>query len=254
MAEPRITLQSQVALVSGASKGIGVAIAEALAAAGADLALTARDSAGLAKTAAACRKQGVRVWTRTAELADADQVRALAQATLAEFGRVDVLVNNAGLTFPQPVLGIGEKEWRTTLDVDLYAPLLLTQGFAPGMIERRRGKIINISSRAGLGALEEHGAYSAAKAGLHLLTQTMAVEFGRHNVQANCVAPTVTLTPMAERVWTPGPRTDTKLAGIPAGRFGKASEVADVVLWLASPLSDYVNGAIIPVDGGEGAR
>ena len=249
-----ISLKGRVAFVSGASKGIGVAVAEALAGAGADLALTARDRAGLEKTAQACRKAGVKAWTHAAELADAGEVRALGRAALAEFGRVDILVNNAGLTFPQPVLKIGEREWRTTLDVDLYAPLLLTQAFAAGMVERKRGKIINISSRAGMGALEDHGAYSAAKAGLHLLTQTMAVEFGPHNIQANCVAPTVILTPMAEAVWKPGPRTDFKLAGIPAGRFGKPAEVADVVLWLASPLSDYVNGAVIPVDGGEGAR
>jgi NAD(P)-dependent dehydrogenase (short-subunit alcohol dehydrogenase family) len=249
-----IDLRDKVAFVSGASKGIGAAISGALAAAGADLALTARDPAGLSKTAEGCRAKGVRVWTCAAELARADEVRNLGQAALTEFGRVDILVNNAGLTFPRRVLDIGEHEWRTTLDVDLYAPLLLTQAFAPGMLERRSGKIINISSRAGLGALEEHGAYSAAKAGLHLLTQTMAVEFGPHNVQANCVAPTVILTPMAEAVWKPGPRTDFKLSGIPAGRFGRPAEVAGVVLWLASPLSGYVNGAIIPVDGGEGAR
>jgi len=249
-----INLKGKVAFVSGASKGIGAAIAEALASAGADLALSARDAAGLEKTAASCRKHGGRVWTHTAELARADEVRALGRAALSEYGRIDILVNNAGLTFPQPILKISEEEWRTTLDVDLYAPLLLTQAFAPGMVERKSGKVINISSRAGLGALEDHGAYSAAKAGLHLLTQTMAIEFGAHNVQANCVAPTVILTPMAEQVWKPGPRTDSKLAGIPAGRFGRPAEVADVVLWLASPLSDYVNGAVIPVDGGEGAR
>jgi NAD(P)-dependent dehydrogenase (short-subunit alcohol dehydrogenase family) len=253
-ARREISLKGQVALVTGASKGIGVAVAETLAAAGADMALTARDREGLGETARLCRSNGVKVWSRTAELASADEVRALGRAALAEFGHVDILVNNAGLTLPQPVLEIGEKEWRTTLDVDLYAPLLLTQAIAPGMVRRKRGKIINVSSRAGLGALEDHGAYSAAKAGLQLLTQTMAVEFGPHNVQANCIAPTVILTPMAERVWKPGPRTDFKLAGIPAGRFGKPADVADVVLWLASPLSDYVNGAVIPVDGGEGAR
>ncbi len=251
---PKHSLKGQVAFVSGASKGIGVAIADAFASAGADLALTARDEVGLDRTARACRERGVRVWAGTCELSNAAAVRALGARVLAEFKRVDVLVNNAGLTFPQLILDIGEDEWRTTIDVDLYAPLLLTQAFAPGMVQRRRGKIVNVSSRAGLGALEEHGAYSAAKAGLQLLTQTMAVEFGPHNIQANCVAPTVILTPMAEQVWKPGHRTDAKLSGIPAGRFGRPGDVADVVMWLASPMSDYVNGAVIPVDGGEGAR
>ena len=145
----------------------------------------------------------------------------------AEFGKVDILINNAGLTHPQRVLDVGLFEWRNTLDVNLLAPLLLTQCFAPGMIEQRSGKIVNITSRAGLGALEEHAAYSVSKAGLQLLTMTMAVEFGPHNIQTNAIAPTVIATPMAEAVWTPGPRTDFKLAGVPMGRFGKPHEVAE---------------------------
>ena len=250
----KIDLRGKVAFVSGASKGIGVAIAEAFADAGADLALTARDKTGLEATAESARSRGVTAWTHTAELADPDQVRSLGDAALREFGKVDILINNAGLTHPQRVLDVGLFEWRNTLDVNLLAPLLLTQCFAPGMIERRSGKIVNITSRAGLGALEEHAAYSVSKAGLQLLTMTMAVEFGPHNVQANAIAPTVIATPMAEAVWTPGPRTDFKLAGVPMGRFGKPREVAEVALFLSSPLSDYVNGVVLPVDGGEGAR
>ncbi len=250
----KIDLSGKVAFVSGASKGIGVSIAEAFADAGASLALTARDESGLEATAEAARSRGVKAWTRTAELADAEQVRSLGRAALDEFGRVDILVNNAGLTHPQMLLDVGLWEWRNTLDVNLLAPLLLAQSFAPGMIDRRSGKIVNVTSRAGLGALEEHAAYSASKAGLQLLTMTMAVEFGPHNIQSNGIAPTVIATPMAEAVWTPGPRTDFKLAGVPMGRFGLPREVADVALFLASPLSDYVNGVILPVDGGEGAR
>lgn len=249
-----ISLEGKFAFVSGASKGIGVAIAGALAGAGADVALTARDERGLQKTAELVRRSGRRAWVHTAELADADQVRALGEATLSEFGRVDILVNNAGLTFPQSILDVGVDEWHRTLNVNLLAPLILTQVFAPGMIERGHGKIINVSSRAGIGALDEHAAYSASKAGLQLLTQTMAVELGPHKIQANCVAPTVINTPMAEQVWTPGPRTDAKLARIPTGRFGRPDEVASVILFLASSLSDFVNGVTVPVDGGEGAQ
>ena len=247
-------MAGKVAFMSGASKGIGVAVAEALAGAGADLALTARDEKGLEETARRAADRGARTWTHTAELADADEVKALGKAALDEFGKVDILVNNAGLTFPQSVLKIGLDEWHATLNVNLLAPLLLAQAFAPGMIERGRGKIINVSSRAALSALADNAAYCASKAALLLLTRTMAIEFGPHNVQANAVAPTVILTPMAQRVWTPGPRTDAKLARIPAGRFGQPADVADVILFLASPLSDFVNGTTIPVDGGEGAR
>ena len=115
------------------------------------------------------------------------------------------------------------------------------------------GKVINITSRAALIGQPGLGSYSSAKAALHQLSKTMAVEFGPKNVQVNCIAPTVTMTPMAQQVWTPGPRTDAKLARIPAGRFAEPTEVADVALFLASELSDFVSGTIIPADGGEGA-
>ncbi len=254
MAEERETsLRNKIAFVSGASKGIGVAIAETLAQAGADLALTARNESELEDTAEAARKSGVRVWTRTAELANTDEVTELGEAVLEEFGRVDILVNNAGLSFPQTLLDITVDEWNTTLNVNLLAPLLLAQTFAPGMIERGHGKIINVSSRAGIGALPQHGAYSASKAGLQLLTQTMAVEFGPHNIQSNCVAPTVIRTPMADQVWKPGPTTDAKLNRIPAGHFGEPVQVAEAIMFLASPNSDFINGVTLPVDGGEGA-
>ena len=145
-----ISLEGKVAFVSGASKGIGVAIAEVLANAGADLVLTGRDEQGLAQTAEPARAAGSRVWTRTAEMANADDVKTLGEAALAEFGHIDILVNNAGLTIPQPLLEIGIDEFHTTFNVNLLAPLLLTQAFAPGMIERGHGKIINVSSQDGL--------------------------------------------------------------------------------------------------------
>lgn len=251
--KPQISLEGKVAFISGASKGIGIEIARVLAAAGADLALTARDETALEATAETARSEGADVWTTTADLNDADQVRELGERTLDAVGRVDILVNNAGLIFPASILDIKIDEWHATFDVDLLAPLLLTQAFAPGMIERKHGKIINISSRGGLQGQTGLGAYSAAKAALHLLTRIMAVEFGPHGIQANCLAPTVTMTDMAKAVWTPGPRTDAKLARIPAGRFAEPNEIADGVLFLASHLSDFVSGTILPVDGGEGA-
>ena len=249
----RIDLAGKVAFVSGASRGIGKAIAVALAEAGADLALTGRDNESLLRVAVNARQHGVQVWYKTAELADETAVQRLGQEALNEYGNVDILVNNAGLTFPQPIMKTGLKEWHTSLNVNALAPLLLTQAFGSGMIKRRRGKIVNVTSRAGLSALNGHAVYSASKAALHLLTQTMAVELGPHGIQANCIAPTVILTDMAQEVWGPGAHTDAKLARIPVGRFGLPTEVAELAVFLASPLSDFINGTIIPVDGGEGA-
>ncbi len=252
-ARNQISLEGKIAFISGASKGIGVEIARNFAEAGADLAITGRSREGLAETEEIAKGFGVSVWSGTAELGDAEQVRQLGRDALEAVGRVDILVNNAGLVFPQPLLEIGEEQWRTTYDVDVLAPLVLTQAFVPGMIERRSGKVINITSRAALIGQPGLGSYSSAKAALHQLSKTMAVEFGPHNVQVNCIAPTVTMTPMAQQVWTPGPRTDAKLARIPAGRFAEPTEVADVALFLASDLADFVSGTIIPADGGEGA-
>ncbi len=252
-ARNQISLKGKTAFISGASKGMGVEIARNFAEAGADLALTARNEEQLAETAGMAREFGVEVWTSIAELGDAEQVRQLGRDALAAVGKVDILVNNAGLVFPQPILEIGEEQWRTIYDVDVLAPLLLTQAFVPGMIERGHGKVIHITSRAALIGQPALGAYSSAKAALHQLAQTMAVEFGPNNIQVNCIAPTVTMTPMAQQVWQPGPRTDAKLGRIPMGRFAEPHEIADIALFLASELADFVSGTIIPADGGEGA-
>jgi NAD(P)-dependent dehydrogenase (short-subunit alcohol dehydrogenase family) len=248
-----ISLAGKIAFISGASKGIGVSIAESFAAAGADLALTARNSSELEETADNARMHGVKVWTRTAELGDADEVKALANAVLAELGRVDILVNNAGVAKHQPFFDVDLDTFHEVINVNLLAPLLLTQAFAPGMIDRKSGKIVNVSSRGAIRAIPTGATYCASKAGLQLLTQTMAVEFGPHNVQANCVAPTVTMTPMGESAWPASPRRDAKLAKIPTGRFANPEEVASTVLYLASSHADFINGVELPIDGGEGA-
>ena len=250
---PTISLEGKIAFVSGASKGIGVEIAEHLAKAGADLALTARNAEELEQTAERARKHGVKVWTKIAELQDADDVKALAASVLEEFGRVDILVNNAGVAKHQPFFNVDIDTFHMVMNVNLLAPLLLTQAFAPGMIERKAGKIINISSRGAIRAIPTGATYCASKAGLQLMTQTMAVEFGPHNVQANCIAPTVTMTPMGESAWPPSPRRDAKLAKIPTGRFAEPDEVAKTVVFLASSQSDFINGVELPIDGGEGA-
>jgi NAD(P)-dependent dehydrogenase (short-subunit alcohol dehydrogenase family) len=185
-------------------------------------------------------------------MAEPGEVKSLGKAALAEFGHVDFLVNNAGLTIPQSLLEISIDEFHTTINVNLLAPLLLTQVIAPGMIEHGHGKIINIGSRGAIRAFVGGGAYSASKAGLQLLTQTMALEFGPHNIQANCLAPTVTNTPMADFAWPPGPKTGAKLSRIPAGHFGEPVDVAGAVLFLASSNSDFISGGELSIDGGEG--
>ena len=141
-------------------------------------------------------------------------------------------------------------DWDRTLAVNLRAPLLLAQALAPKMIEKGRGKIINVSSQTGIVAIPDHCAYAASKNGLNALTKAMTCEWAKHNIQCNAVCPTVILTPMGERVWGPPEKGDPMRAKIPAGRFGRPVEVADLVLYLASPASDMINGDTIMLDGG----
>jgi len=246
-------LQGKIAFVSGASRGIGLEIARRYASAGAGLALTARSQESLSETVAVVRAMGVEVWTGTADLGNSEEVRALASDVLRDLGRVDILVNNAGLAIHNPVLDIDLQDWGEMFRLNAVAPLLLMQAFVPGMIARGHGKVINILSRAALAGHAGAGAYSSVKAALHRISASLAVEVGSHNIQVNSIAPTVTLTSMAAETWKPGPRTEAKLARVPAGRFAEPGEVADVALFLASGLSGFVNGAVIPVDGGEGA-
>ena len=173
-----------------------------------------------------------------------------AEAALAAFGAIDILINNAGVSRVASILESSLEDWEETLAVNLRAPYLLAQALAPKMIEQRGGKIVNVSSQAGVIALEDHAAYAASKGGLNMLTKVMAVEWGRYNIQVNAVAPTVILTPMGTRVWGDPIKAAPMLAKIPLGRFGQPVEVADLILFLASPASDLITGETILIDGG----
>lgn len=246
----RLRLTDQRALVTGASRGLGAAIASVLAEAGADLVISGRDRAGLEACQRQIEQTGRRALAVEADLGTLEGPRQLGATALAFLGGVDILVNNAGVVFVESLLETSLEHWQQTQDVNLRAPLLLAQALVPGMIQRQRGKLINISSLASVLAPEGHAAYCASKGGLNLLTQAMAAEWGRHNIQANAVAPTVILTEMGQQVWGEPSKGDPMKARIPAGRFGEPREVADLVLFLASPASDFINGQVIRLDGG----
>jgi NAD(P)-dependent dehydrogenase (short-subunit alcohol dehydrogenase family) len=246
----RLSLANQGALITGASRGLGAAIAAVFADAGADLVITGRDAAGLAATRQVVERRGRRCLSVEADLRSVDGPRLAAAKALDFLGTVDILVNNAGIVFVDSLLDTSIEHWQETQDVNLRAPFLLAQSLVPKMIEQRRGKIINISSVAGVLAPEGHAAYSASKAGLNLLTQAMAAEWGRHNIQANAVAPTVILTAMGQQVWGDPRKGEPIKARIPARRFGEPVEVADLALFLASPASNFICGQIIRLDGG----
>ncbi|MDX2139040.1 MAG: glucose 1-dehydrogenase [Chloroflexota bacterium] len=250
----RFSIAGKRALVTGGSKGIGAVAAVVLAEAGADIAITGRDPGDLEEVRQQVVALGRRCHVIVADLAQAEDAQRTAEDALAYFGTVDILVNNAGISRVAPLVNLAIEDWEAVMAVNLRAPFIIARALAPKMIEQGGGKIINVSSQAGSYALHEHAAYSASKGGLNMLTRTMAVEWGPHNIQSNCVSPTVILTPMGERVWGQPEKGDPMRAKIPLGRFGKPVEVADVILFLASPASDMINGDNIFVDGGYTAQ
>lgn len=246
----RFGVHGRRALVTGGSKGIGAEVAVVLAEAGADVAIVGREPAGLAETAAAVRAAGRTCHVISADLRSAEDSLRAANEALALFGTVDILVNNAGIARIEPLLELTLDDWEETQAVNLRAPWIFARALAPAMIAQGAGKIINISSQAGVVALEGHGAYCASKGGLNMLTKVMAAEWSRYNIQVNAVCPTVILTPLGTAVWGDPAKGDPMRAKIPLGRFGEPREVADLVLFLAAPASDLITGEAILIDGG----
>jgi len=246
----RFAVQGKRALVTGGSKGIGAEAAIVLAQAGADVAIAGRDREGLHATAAPIEAAGRRCVVIEADMRTAEGPLHAAQAALDVFGTVDILVNNAGIARIAPILDSPLADWEETIAVNLRAPYLLAQALAPQMIAQGSGKIINVSSQAGVVAIEGHASYAASKGGLNMLTKVMALEWGGHNIQVNAVAPTVILTPMGTQVWGDPAKAAPMLAKIPLRRFGQPVEVADLILFLASAASDLITGETILIDGG----
>ena len=246
----RFSLNGQRVLVTGASRGLGAEIASSLAAAGAELMISGRDATGLESTRQMVEQHGRACHVMKADLRCVEETIRLADSALEMFCTIDILVNNAGVVYVEDLLNTTIEHWEQTQAVNLRAPFLLAQRLVPGMMKQRRGKIINISSVAAVLAPEGHSAYSASKGGLNLLTQAMAAEWGRYNIQANAVAPTVILTAMGQQVWGDASKGDPMKARIPARRFGEPFEVADLVHFLASDASNFINGQVIRLDGG----
>lgn len=246
----RFSLEGKIAVVTGASRGLGVTICETLSAAGADIVAVARDEALLEETRTRVTANGRECLALAADLLDAEAAEAVTARIKSTLGDATILVNNAGMSIPRSLTEQSVEEWDSILNLNLRAPWLMARALAPGMIAAKAGKIINISSMASGVALVDHGPYVASKAGLNGLTKVMTAEWAQHNIQSNAVCPTVVWTPMGERVWGEGDKLQRFLEKIPAGRVATPQEVADLVLYLAAPASGMINGQEIFVDGG----
>ncbi len=246
----RFNVEGRWALVTGASKGIGFEICQVLADAGADIVAVGRDQGGLDEARAAVEAAGRQCLVVEADLATIEGCARASSQALAHAGRIDILINNAGIALIDPLLEATAERWDQTMAVNLRAPFLLAQALVPGMIAQNAGKIVNISSQAGVIALDGHGAYCASKGGLNMLTKMMCCEWSKHNIQCNAICPTIILTPMGEKVWGEKSKSQPMLDKTPLGRFGKPVEVADLALFLSSGASDLITGETILIDGG----
>lgn len=241
-------LDKKVALVTGAARGIGQAIAVRLAAEGADVALCDVQTDWLEETAGKVAALGRRAERFAADVSQPAQVQAAVDGAVAAFGRIDVLVNNAGITRDGYLVRMSEADWDAVLNVNLKGAFLFTKAVAKQMMRQRSGAIVNIASIIGLIGNAGQCNYAASKAGLIALTKSTAKELASRNIRANAVAPGFIRTKMTEQL--PEDLQKKMLEAIPLGRFGEPEDVANVVLFLASDASAYVTGQVVTVCGG----
>lgn len=244
-------LSGRVALVTGAGRGFGRAIAEAYVAAGADVVLHYRTSKdGCADVLDQARAQGRRAIAVPADLADADAIEGLVAAARAEFGFVDVLVNNAGSMRVGAFLDSTEADWAAELDVNVWGPLRLTRAVAPMMVERGYGKIVNLSSQLALRGWGRGAVYAATKGFLLSWTRSMAVEMGGHGINVNAIGPGSIVTDMNRAIFPDDEAIRRKAAELPLRRMGAPSDVAECAVFLAGHGSDFMTGQMLGVNGG----
>jgi NAD(P)-dependent dehydrogenase (short-subunit alcohol dehydrogenase family) len=246
-------LSGRVALVTGGTKGLGRTIAAALAAAGADLAIASRTRADLEVVAGELRGQGRRVLPVVADVSEEEDVRRMVAETLGHFGRIDVLVNNAGIEGQGSVLEMPVERWDRVLAVNLRGPMLCCKHVGPHMIERQSGKVINVASVMATRVSRALSSYSASKAGLVQLTRTLALEWIRHNVQVNALCPGYFLTPMNEEFFA-SERGRRYIEDLPIRRLGDPREIEGAAVFLASDATSYVTGTTLYVDGGHSLK
>ncbi len=250
MADPSLdfdfSLDGKTAVVTGGASGIGQAIVRAFAEKGVRVAVLALNAEAAAEEAA----QHSGAISAACNVADPESVATALAVVEGAFGKIDILVNSAGIVDLAPAETIALSAWTRTLDINLTGSFLMAQAVGGHMIAKGTGgAIINLASQAGSVAIDEHVAYCASKFGVIGLTKTLALEWGKHGITVNSISPTVVLTELGKKAWE-GPKGDAMKAQIPMGRFAEPSEIAAAAVFLASPGARMINGADLVVDGG----
>ena len=252
----KFSLEGKVALVTGAAYGIGFAIAEAYAAAGAKIAFNCRGQKHMDEALAAYKEKGIDAKGYFCDVTDEEQVKQMVADIEKDLGTIDILVNNAGIIKRIPMTEMECSDFRQVIDIDLVAPFIVAKAVIPGMIKKGHGKIINICSMMSELGRETVSAYAAAKGGLKMLTRNICSEYGEYNIQCNGIGPgyiaTPQTAPLRERQadGSRHPFDQCIVSKTPAGRWGTPEDLMGPAVFLASDASDFVNGHILYVDGG----
>jgi NAD(P)-dependent dehydrogenase (short-subunit alcohol dehydrogenase family) len=245
-----LELNGKTAVVIGGTSGIGRAISHGLAEAGANVVASSRRAEEVEKTAAEIEEKGRKTLRITSDVSQKSTLENLLAECLKEFGRVDILVNCAGVTKRTPTLELPEEEWNWILETNLTGTLRACQVFGKQMIEQKYGRIINIASLSTFVALYEVAAYAASKAAVASLTKSLAIEWSQHGVNVNAIAPGVFKTALNTKLLEETQRGQEFLIRTPMKRFGKVEELAGAAVFLASEAASFVNGEVLVVDGG----
>jgi NAD(P)-dependent dehydrogenase (short-subunit alcohol dehydrogenase family) len=244
-------LSGKVAIITGASRGIGQAVAEHFAEAGCKVVLSSRKQDGLEPVAEGIRTKGGQALAFAAHNGQKEALQALVKATIEAYGRVDILVNNAA-TNPHfgTLLEAEDSMWQKTIEVNIMGNVWLTQAVVPHFRQQGGGKIINIASINGIHPGRMQGIYSATKAAVISLTQTLAMELASDNIQVNAIAPGLVKTKFARAIWENDVLLEEIIRRTPAGRIGEPADIAGIALFLASPASNFATGQVFVIDGG----
>lgn len=251
---PSANLAGKSAVVTGGSKGIGLGMAQALAHAGADIVIVSRNLAEGEAAAQQMRDMGRKSIAISCDVTSPAAVEEMVAKAVASFGKIDILLNNAGMNIRKPVVDIAEEDWDKVIDTNLKGIFLVAQAVGKEMIKHKGGKIINIASIMGVVGMPWLASYCSSKGGVVQLTKVLALEWAQYNINVNCIGPAYIRTPMTAGWLNDPERLKTILASTPLNRLGEIEDLAGPVVFLASDWSNYITGHTLLVDGGWAAR